>query len=234
MHLVAHPSKAAANAPSPHEHFSGVPLSVVFASGEAISAVLRGHAETLPLSPPYHVSDEDAYLVLPEDIGSEIVDILRDGDADLLAEALRDGLLVIGTIERESRAVLLVVESFVVPAKALADGLPYAETVALANLESGLAALNALDHVQITVCSALVDEEGLTEVLSNADYVGPSWQAPQRLAPGARGASSAAVEPTFVWSRRQRDGRVGIELALFSEYEELVVLLRPALLAPAG
>jgi hypothetical protein len=229
MHLVAHPSKATASAASPHELFSGVPLSVVFADGDSIKAVLRGDAETIPLSPPFHVSDEDAYLVLPEDIGGEIVDILRDGDGDLLAEALRDGLLVIGSIEREGRAVELVIESFVVPQKALAEGLPYAETVTLTDLESALDELNALDHVQITVCSALVDEEGLSEMLSQADYVGASWQAPATLA-----KHGAAVEPTFVWSRRQRDGRVGIELALFSEYEELVVLLRPALLAPAG
>lgn len=228
MHLVAQPSKTTTQAPSPHEIFSGVPLSVVFADGDAIAAAKRGDAETIPLSPPFHVSDEDAYLVLPEDIGSEIVDILRDGDSDLLAEALRDGLLVIGSIEREGRGVELVIESFVVPATALAEGLPYAETVRLVNLESALVAINALDHVQITVCSALVDEEGLAEVLSKADYVGPSWQAPDALA-----KHGAAVEPTFVWSRRQRDGGVGIEFALFSEYEELVVLLRPALLVPA-
>lgn len=234
MHLVAQPSKATANAPSPHEIYSGVPLSVVFADGDAIAALVRGEAEAIPLSPPFHVSDEDAYLVLPEDIGSEIVDILRDGDSELLAEALRDGLLVIGTIEREGRGVELVVDSFVVPQKALAEGLPYAETLTLTDLDGALTAINALDHVQITVCSALVDEEGLAEVLSKADYVGPSWQAPATLASPSRGASGPAVEPTFVWSRRQRDGRIGIELALFSEYEELVVLLRPALLAPPG
>ena len=227
MHLVAQPSKTAAAAPSAHEVFSGVPLSIVFAEGDAIAAVVRGEAEMIALSPPFHVSDEDAYLVLPEDIGTEIVDILRDGDLDLLSEALRDGLLVIGSIEREGRRVELVIESFAVPAKALAEGLPYAETVVIASIDGALETLNALDHVQITVCSALVDEDGLSEVLSNAEYVGPSWQAPETTA-----KHSAGIEPTFVWSRRQRDGRVGIELALFSEYEELVVLLRPALLAP--
>jgi hypothetical protein len=38
------------------------------------------------------------------------------------------------------------------------------------------------------------------------------------------------AEPTYVWSRQRDDGRVGIELALFSEYEELVALVRPAAL----
>lgn len=229
MHLVAHPSKAIAPASSPHEVWSGVPLSVLFADGEAIKSVVRGDAETLRLSPPFHVSDEDTYLVLPEDIGGEIVDILRDSDRDLLAEALRDGLLVVGSIEREGHCVELMVESFVVPQVALDEGLPYAETVVLADLESALDSLNGLDHVQVTVCGALVDEEGLSEMLSKADYVGASWQAPATLA-----KHGAGIEPTFVWSHRQRDGRVGIELALFSEYEELVVVLRPALLAPAG
>jgi hypothetical protein len=228
MFLVAHPSKATTAAASPHEVFTGVPLSIVFADGESIAAVVRGEAESIPLAPPFHVSDEDAYLVLPEDIGAEIVDILRDGDAELLAEAMRDGLLVIGTIEREGREVELVIESFVVPEKALAEGMPYAEVVPLRDVESALESINGLDHVQITVCGALVDEEGLSEMLSKDEYVGASWQAPESMA-----KHGAAVEPTFVWTKRQRDGRVGIELALFSEYEELVVLLRPALLTPA-
>ena len=38
----------------------------------------------------------------------------------------------------------------------------------------------------------------------------------------------AGVDPTYAWSRRLSDGRIGIEAALFCEYEEHVVVLRPA------
>ena len=96
MHLVTQPRSTPMPAPSPHEVFVGVPLSIVFADGDAIHAAARGASRSIRLAPPFHVSDEDAYLVLPEDIGAEIVDILRDGDAELLAEAMRDGLLVAG------------------------------------------------------------------------------------------------------------------------------------------
>ena len=74
------------------QDYVGVPLSIVFADGDAIHAAARGASRSIRLTPPFHVSDEDAYLVLPEDIGGEIVDILRDGDAELLAEAMRDAM----------------------------------------------------------------------------------------------------------------------------------------------
>ncbi len=225
MHLVTQPRSTPMPAPSPHEVFVGVPLSIVFADGDAIHAAARGASRSIRLTPPFHVSDEDAYLVLPEDIGGEIVDILRDGDAELLAEAMRDGLLVLGSIEREGRCVELCVDACVAPQQALTETLPFAETVPLLDAESALALLNELHHVQVTMGSALVDEEGLGDMLANAEYIGPSWRAPES---GAR--RGATAEPTYVWARQQRDGRVGIELALFSEYEELVALLRPAAL----
>ena len=224
MHLVARSPQQPAPASSPYEAFVGVPLSVVFADGDDIEAARQGRA-SIPLAPPFHVSDEDAYLVLPEDIGAEIVDILRDGDADLLAEAMRDGLLVLGTIEREGRRVALGVDACVRPDDALASALPYAETVPLLDAESALELLKELHHVQITMGSALVDEEGLGEMLSCANYIGASWT------PGEDGPRrGATAEPTHVWSRQLPDGRIGIELALFAEYEELVALIRPAAL----
>jgi hypothetical protein len=225
MHLVARLPQSPAPASSPHEAFVGVPLSVVFADGDDIAAAARGARDSIRLAPPFHVSDEDAYLVLPEDIGAEIVDILRDGDADLLAEAMRDGLLVIGTIEREGRRVELAVDASVRPEDALASTLPYAETIPLLDADTALELLNELHHVQVTMGSALVDEEGLGAMLASATYIGPSWTPPDEAA--RRGVTA---EPTHVWSRQLPDGRLGIELALFSEYEELVALLRPAAL----
>ena len=54
---------------------AGVPLTVVFAEGEAIDAAHTSGGGSIRLEPPYHVADDDAYLVLPDDIGMEIVDI---------------------------------------------------------------------------------------------------------------------------------------------------------------
>jgi hypothetical protein len=225
MHLVAQPPTQSAPASSPHEAFVGVPLSVVFADGDDIAAAARGARDSIRLAPPFHVSDEDAYLVLPEDIGAEIVDILRDGDAELLAETMRDGLLVIGTIEREGRRVELCVDACVRPEDALAGDLAYAETLPLLDADTALELLNELHHVQVTMAGALVDEEGLGAMLTSAAYIGASWTPPEDAA--RRGVTA---EPTYVWSRQRDDGRVGIELALFSEYEELVALVRPAAL----
>src|SRR5688500_18539153 len=85
------------------EIIRGLPLSVVFAEGEAIDAIRSRGVGTLELAPPFHVSDSDVYLVLPEDIGLELADMFRDGDIDLLEEAMRDGIVAIGTIAKEGR-----------------------------------------------------------------------------------------------------------------------------------
>jgi hypothetical protein len=216
----------AVSEPTLAELVTGLPLSVVFADLEAIDAVRAEGEGSIPLSPPFHVSDEDAYLVLPDDIGLEIVDMFRDGDLDLLEEAMRDGLVVVGTIEKEGRALVLDVEQCARPADLLRE-LPYAETVGYGRGADPLPALNALDHVQCTVASRFVDEAGLDAILGKREHAGASWRVPKK------DKHLAHVDPTYAWSKHLPDGRVGIECALFGEYEELVAVLRPAALAPA-
>ena len=208
------------------EQVSGLPLSVVFAEGEAIEAV-RVHGEgDLVLVPPFHVSDSDAYLVLPEDIGLELVDMFRDGDVDLLAEAMRDGLVATGSIGKTARgAIALSVEICARPEEVLAV-LPFAESVATGRGIDPVPALNALPHVQCTVAGSFVDARGLAAMMAKREHAGAVWRVP------SADKHLAHVEPTYAWWRRSADGRVGIECVLFSEYEELVVVLRPAQLVP--
>ena len=226
MHLVETQREAPEAAFTP---FTAVPLTVVLADGEAIAEVRENGAGVIPLEPPFHVSDDDVYLVLPVDIGVEIADILRDGDDELLDDALTEGLLVVGSMAPKGRGVVeLHVEHAMTPAVALAGGMPYAARVEVGGDADPLRELNELDHVQCTMLSALLDDEGLEQMLRREAFIGTSWRAPaharERL---------AGVEPTYAWSRRLGPGRVGIELALFVEEEELVVVLRPAeLVAP--
>jgi hypothetical protein len=237
MHLVPAPIPRSTQAER-LDALVGLPLTVVFAEDASIAAVRDQRAVRLDLVPPYHASGEDAYLVLPDDIGNEITDILADGDRELLGEALRDGLIVLGSLERDAderragtRAVYLGVEGAIVPEEALRDGLPYADVVPLVDAETTLEALNALDHVQLTVCASFLDAEGLGRVLGEAEHVGALWT-PDHGGQGAAGVGDASVQPCLGWSRHLGDGRVGIELALFGEYEELVAVLRPAMLVP--
>lgn len=209
--------------------FVGTPLTVVFAEAESIEQVRRAGEGVLPLEPPYHVSDDDAYLVLPDDIGVEIVDILRDGDQELLADAVREGLLVLGAVLRKGRGVVeLHVEEAVTPADALAAGMEYGASVEVGGGDDPVRAANELGHVQCTMVSALLDDEGLERILRAEEHVGTSWRVPPHAADRLVG-----VEPTYAWSRRLAPGRVGIELALFSEEEELVAVVRPVELVAA-
>lgn len=219
MHAVADTDLAQA--------LSGLPLSVVFADGEAIREVMeRGEGE-IPLVPPYHVSDDDAYLVLPDDIGLELVDMFKDGDLDLLAEAMQDGLVAVGVIERKKSdgakkgTVTLHVEEGV-RASELVQKMPFAERIGFGRGVDPVPLLNALPHAKITVASTFVDERGVEQMLRKAEWAGIAWRVPKDR------KDLTGVDPTYCWTRRDRDGHVGIEMALFVEYEELVAVLRPA------
>jgi hypothetical protein len=220
MHLVPNRQKDPKKKKKQPPSLAGVPLSVVFAEGDAIEAVRERGKGPIALEPPFHVSDEDAYLVLPDDIGMEIVDIVSDGDLDLLRESLRDGLVVRGSVAKDDdgRQVLEASEAHT-PASLVETLEPSAEVVIGAGSDP-IAEANELPALRCTVASRFIDDDGLERVLRRAEYLGISWS------PSADGELSG-VDPTYVWSRRQTGGRVCVELALFLEYEELVVVLRP-------
>lgn len=211
------------------EIFGGAPLTVVFADGEALAAARDGEAQRIALDPPFHVSDEDVYLVLPADIGLELVDIFADGDADLLEEAMTEGLVVLGSVEKEGRGkVVLDIEEAMTPRALLNAGLDYASEVKVGGGADPVEALNGLDDVQLTIASRFVDDDGLERMLRRRRHIGASWKVP-------KGADHLkGVDPTYAWSERLPDGRVGVEAALFSEYEELVMVLRPCVIAPSA
>jgi hypothetical protein len=60
----------------------GAAMCVAFADGEAIGQLREAGAGVLELEPPVSLSDEDCYLVVPSDIGLELIDILRDADQE--------------------------------------------------------------------------------------------------------------------------------------------------------
>jgi hypothetical protein len=219
MHVVQEPDLA--------EDLAGLPLTVVFADAEAIAAIKEAGEGALALVPPYHVSDDDAYLVLPDDVGLELVDMFEDGDLDLIAGALADGIVAIGAIERgerqdgKRRVVSLHVEECA-PAAELLTRMPYAERIGFGRGVDPVPLLNALPHAHITVASAFVDEAGTEKMLRKREWCGAAWTPP-------RGKKElAGVDPTYAWTQRDAQGHVGIEMALFVEYEELVAVLRPA------
>lgn len=210
---------------------AGAPLTIVLAESEAIArAVSMGEGASIPLLPPFHVSDDDCYLVLPEDIGSELVGMFEDGDLDLLGEAMRDGLVVVGVVEKEGRGkVALHVETCVSP-EALLARMPFAHRQEVGRGHDPITELNELDEARVTVASELIDEAGLEKMLRGCshkgEYAGVSWRAPKDR------KDLAGVDPTYAWSKRT-EGGIGIEAVLFSEYEEMVMLLRPAMLVAA-
>lgn len=213
------------------KELAGAPLTIVLAEADAIARALSlGEGASIPLLPPFHVSDDDCYLVLPEDIGSELVEMFKDGDVDLLGEAMRDGLVVVGVVEKEGRGkVSLHVETCATPETLLAR-MPFAHRQEVGRGHDPITELNELDEAHVTVASELIDEAGLEKMLrvcsDRGEHAGASWRAPKDR------KDLAGVDPTYAWSKRI-DGGIGIEAVLFSEYEEMVMLLRPAMLVAA-
>lgn len=206
----------------------GVPLSVVFADGDAIEAARNGK-KAIALEPPFHVSDADSYMIVPVDLGLELLEIFRDGDTDLVHELARDSLLATGTVEKEGKGrMTLAVERAESLAAILAKSSKHASTVRGSSVKAIVESTNLLPVAAVTVCSSLLDEDGLASMLQAREYVGESWSSEDGV-----DAEKLGIEPTYAWSRRMPDGQVGIELALFSEYDELVAVVRPVAFAPA-
>lgn len=216
MHLVSHSNQVDTKS-SP---YAGLAFSLAIADAEEIAALRQAGRGRITLAAPYHMSEDDAYLVVPEDIGLEIIDILRDGDHELLQETLRDGLLVLGQLERGEQGMQLLAEACATPAATLAS-IHHAEHVELDGSDL-VRRINQLGHLQCTTLSAMVDDDGIENILREEEYVGASWTLEATLA-----KRLGHVEPTYVWSRRERNGTISVELALFSEDDEIVVLLRP-------
>jgi len=210
---------------------AGAPLTIVLAESEAIArAASLGEGASIALLPPFHVSDDDCYLVLPEDIGSELAAMFEDGDVDLLAEAMRDGLVVVGVVEKEGRGkVALHIDACCSPEKLLAR-MPYAHKTEIGRGNDPVMELNDLDDAKVTVASEMIDEAGFEKMMracaGKGEHAGVSWRAPKDR------KDLTGVDPTYAWSKRLENG-VGIEAVLFSEYEEMVMLLRPAMLVAA-
>lgn len=221
MHLVSARTQAT-DSVSP---FAGLAFSLAIADADAIAALREAGHGRVTLAAPYHMSDDDAYLIVPDDIGLELVDILSDGDHELLHETLRDGLVALGHLERGDEGMELHVARCQSPHSLLASGLPYAAKLDLDG-EDLERRINQLGHLQCTTLSACVSDDGLEQILREEEFVGVSWSLDPALE-----KRLGNVDPTYVWSRRQGDDAVNVELVVFTEDDEVVAVLRPLQIA---
>ncbi|MDW8361030.1 MAG: hypothetical protein RMK74_01405 [Myxococcales bacterium] len=199
---------------------AGRPLALAYADTEALARLEPGGE--LPLDPPFHVSDDDAYLVLPSDVGLEIRDILLDGDLELLDESLREARIACGEVRRAGRGAVRLHAARLAPAGEALAAMRHACRVDPAACADPVEALNALPVFTVSLAGRFVDAPGLQAMLRSPCHVGVSWRPCPEAPP-----PECAAEPTLVWSRRLGPDRVGVELVMFSEYEELVALPRP-------
>lgn len=206
----------------PFSSFVGAQLMVLFADGDELRPVRTRGSGSIQLAAGYCISEDDTYLVLPDDIGEEIVNIFRAGDLSLLEEALDEGLLVHGHLQRGPGGKPSLLAAYGIT---LTDGLrrlPYAAEVEVPGESDPVKRLNTLAHAQCTMVSALLDHEGLEAVLRNPCHLGESWRPPQAA------AGLQHLSPTYLLSRHDGDAHVGLELALFVEDDDLIALTRPA------
>ncbi len=202
--------------------FVGVPLPVLAVAAERIEALASGVEDELCFPGSFPLAPEDRYLLLPEDIALDLVDILADGDEELWAETLRDGLLVEGACEHYTDGVTrLLVRAGHNPGEWFRSARGYARTLGVGpGSPDPLQRLNRDAGLRCTMLGGLLDEEGLDRVLAAPCFLGVGWRPPARYA-------LQGLCPTWVWSRRLPDGSAAVEFVLFQEEDELSAMLRP-------
>lgn len=192
----------------------GKPLTIATADAAAIAALREGLVSELAITPPIHVSDHDAYLLV-EPQGAD-VPLTPSTDAPAL---LLRALVVEGTLARQRGRVMLSVADRWEPL-ALVDEKPFDATLRMRRNVDLLPALNRLPFAHCSTGAHLFDRRGLDQVVRSRSFVGPSW------APELPDDEEADTDATWVWSRRTT-GAVNVHLAVLGEYEERYALINP-------
>lgn len=189
-------------------------LTIAMADAGAIAAVREGVLSDLRMRPPIHVSDHDAYLLVP--LGAFDESSGGPGDA---AALLAGALVVQGTVSiQKGRATLAVNERW--DPLALVQDKPFDATVRLTANTNLVPQLNELPFAHCSTAARLFDRRGLEHVVRSRSFVGTSW------APELPDDEEGDADPTWVWSRRT-NGSVAIHLAILGEYEERYALINP-------
>lgn len=189
-------------------------LTIAVADAGAIAAVREGVLSELRMRPPIHVSDHDAYLLVPPGALDE-----QSAGPDAAAAFLGTALVVQATVAiQRGRALLAVNERW--DPLALVQDKPFDATVRLTPNANLVPQLNELPFAHCSTAARLFDRRGLERVVRQRSFVGASW------APELPDDEEGDADPTWVWSRRTSGG-VAIHLAILGEYEERYALINP-------
>lgn len=197
--------------------FAEMPLVVTFAARDGLADVAAG--QRLPLAATPEISQDDAYLVMPNRARDHLVNAFARGQLGRLAEWFSEAWVVRADVDGGRAPRLWVGAAW--RASALLAGRP-GRVVSMSALGDPMRVINRLPFIASLARGGLLDARGAEAILSRGSYVGVS-----RMGMPELGLGADTVEPTFVWTERLgRETRVRVALAA-AEDDAPIALLSP-------
>jgi hypothetical protein len=197
--------------------FAETPLVVAFAARDDLGDVAPDQRLALASTP--EISQDDAYLVLPNRARDHLVNAFARGQSGRLSEWFSEAWVVRADVDGGRAPRLWIGAAW--RASARLAGRP-GRVVSMGALGDPMRVINRLPFIESLARGGLLDARGAEAILSRGSYVGVS-----RMGMPELGLGADTVEPTFVWTERLgRETRVRVALAA-AEDDSPIALLAP-------
>ena len=197
--------------------FGETPLVVTFAARDDLGELAAG--DRLPLAATPEISQDDAYLVMPNRAREHLATAFARGQSGRLAQWFSEAWVVRADVDGGRAPRLWIGAAW--RASALLAGRA-GRVVSMGGLGDPIRVINRLPFIESLARGGLLDARGAEAILSRGSYVGVS-----RIGMPELGLGPDTVEPTFIWT--ERDGqatRVRVALA-GAEDDAPIALLSP-------
>lgn len=195
--------------------FGETPLVVTFAARDDLSALAADQRLALAATP--EISQDDAYLVMPNRAREHLVTAFAKGQTGRLAEWFSEAWVVRADVDGGRSPRLWIGAAW--RASALLAGRS-GRVVSMGGLGDPMRVINRLPFIESLARGGLLDTRGAEAILSRGSYVGVS-----RMGIAELGLGADTVEPTFIWTEREgRETRVRVALAAAEDDAPLALL----------
>ncbi|MBK6535203.1 MAG: hypothetical protein IPF99_38465 [Deltaproteobacteria bacterium] len=197
--------------------FGETPLVVTFAARDDLSELASGQRLALASTP--EISQDDAYLVMPQRAREHLVAAFARGQSGRVAQWFSEAWVVRADVDGGRSPKLWIGAAW--RASSLLSGRA-GRVVSMGGLGDPMRVINRLPFIESLARGGLLDAQGAEAILSRGSYVGVS-----RMGMPELGLGADTVEPTFVWTERDgHETRVRVALAA-AEDDTPIALLSP-------
>lgn len=197
--------------------FAETPLVVTFAASDDLGSLAAGQRVQLAATP--EISQDDAYLVMPQRARDQLVSAFARGESGRVAQWFSEAWVARADVDGGRSPRLWIGAAWRASSRVAGRT---GRVVSMSALGDPMRVINRLPFIESLARGGLLDARGTATILSRGNYVGVS-----RMGIPELGLGADTVEPTFVWT--ERDGaatRVRVAIAA-AEDDAPVALLAP-------